>query len=223
MISYKNVNINKNNKKYLIISSNKNLSIIKLIKKEEINLKNKKIFMYLIIIILILLILFVGYFILKKNNNKNKIISEYIPEQEITEEQLRTTIITLYFLDKETLLLAPEARKIDAKDLINNPYEKLINLLIEGPKNENLIKLIPENTKINKAEIIDDVLYLDFSEDFIKEQNLGENQEKLIIKSIVNTLTELTEINKIKILIDGEENLEFPDGGVKFNLEFTRE
>ena len=186
-------------------------------------MKNKKFFMYLIIIILILLILFVGYFILKKNNNKNKIISEYIPEQEITEEQLRTTIITLYFLDKETLLLAPEARKIDAKDLINNPYEKLINLLIEGPKNENLIKLIPENTKINKAEIIDDTLYLDFSEDFIKEQNLGEDQERLIIKSIVNTLTELTEINKIKILIDGEENLEFPDGGVKFNLEFTRE
>ena len=31
--------------------------------------------------------------------------------------------------------------------------------------------------------------------DFIKEQNLGKEQEELILKSIVNTVTELTEIN----------------------------
>ena len=30
-----------------------------------------------------------------------------------------------------------------------------------------------------------------------------------MINSIVNTLTELTEVNKVKILIDGNENSEF--------------
>ena len=186
-------------------------------------MKNKKIIMYLIIILIILFILIVGFFIYKKNNNKKTNIEEYIPEQEITEEQLRTTIITLYFLDKETLELVPEARQIDAKELINNAPEYLINLLIEGPKNENLIKLIPENTKINNTEINGDTLFLDLSEEFINEQNLGQNQELLIVKSIVNTVTELNEINKVVFLINGEKNQKFPDGEVDFKNEFIRE
>ena len=62
----------------------------------------------------------------------------------------------------------------------------------------------------------------DFSDDFIKDQNLGKEQEELIIKSIVYTVTELTEINKIAILINGEEDIGFPDGGVIFNKTFSR-
>ncbi len=186
-------------------------------------MKNKKIKMYLVIIFLILIILIVGLIIYNKNNNKNKLNNlEYIPAEEITNEQLRTTIISLYFLDKNNLELKPETRKIDAKELINNAPEKLINLLIEGPENENLIRLIPENTKINSIKIINDVLYLDLSEDFIKGQTLGEINEELIINSIVNTVTQLNEINKVKILINGEENRSFPDGCVNFNQEFTR-
>jgi len=170
-------------------------------------MKNKKIIMYIGIVLIILILIFVGYLILNniKNNNK-EIISEYIPEEEITGEQLRKTVITLYFLDPNTYSIYPEARQIDAKELLDNPYEFLINLLMEGPKNKNLLKLIPENTKLNSAQIKNNILYIDFSEDFIKEQNLGKEQEELILKSIVNTVTELTEINKVAILIDGKED-----------------
>ena len=105
--------------------------------------------------------------------------------------------------------------------LFNN--KELINLLIEGPKNEKLIKLIPENTKLNSAQIKGNILFVDFSKEFINEQNLGQQQEELILKSIVNTVTELTEINKVTILIDGEENKGFPDNGVVFDKIFVRE
>ena len=44
--------------------------------------------------------------------------------------------------------MAPEARLIDIKEIINTPYEKLINLLIEGPKNDKYEKIIPDNTKL---------------------------------------------------------------------------
>mgnify|MGYP003292141282 CR=1 FL=1 len=187
-------------------------------------MKNKKIIMYLIIILIILIILFVGYLIYKniKNKNTNEIL-EYIPEEEITDEQLRETIITLYFMNMDTGNLMAEARKIDAKELLDNPYKKIIELLIEGPKNERLVKLIPENTKLNNAEIINDIIYLDFSSEFINEQSLGEEQEKKIINSIINTLTELNEVNGIYITINGEKDLGFPDNGVKFNNIFTRE
>lgn len=173
-------------------------------------MKNKKIIMYVGIILIVLILVGIGFFIIKNiKNNNEEIINEYIPEEEITEKQLRQTVITLYFLDPNKYELCSESRQIDSKELLSNPYEVLINLLIEGPKNENLVKLIPENTKLNSAQIKNNILYIDFSEDFIKEQNLGKAQEEIILKSIVNTVTELTEIDKVVFLIDGKENLRF--------------
>lgn len=186
-------------------------------------MKNKKLFMYLGIILIVIIIVGVGYIIYNNIKNKNEeSIKEFVPEQEITEEQLRRTIITLYFLEKESYELIPEPRQIDAKELLKDPYKTLINLLIEGPKNEKLIKLIPDKTVLNSAEIKENILYLDFSKEFIEEQNLGKEQEELIIKSIVNTLTELTEVNQVAFLIDGKSDLGFPDGGVNFNKIFVR-
>lgn len=123
----------------------------------------------------------------------------------------------------ETGKLVPEARKIDAKELVNEPYKKLVELLIDGPQNDKMIKLIPEGTKLNKIEIKNDCVYIDFSNEFIKEQKLGTEQEKLIIESIVNTVTELKEINFVVILIDGKENMEFPDGAINFREPFKRQ
>ena len=47
-------------------------------------------------------------------------------------------------------------------------------------------------------------------------------EEQNTINSIVNTLTELTEVNSIKILINGEENKSFNDGEIDFTQNFTR-
>lgn len=185
-------------------------------------MKNKKIIMYIFIIIVILIILGAGYLVYKKINNKNN-YDEYVPQEEITDEQLRQTIVTLYFMNIETGNIVPEARKIDAKELVNEPYKKLIELLIEGPQNDKMVKLIPEETKLNKIEIKNDCIYIDFSNEFIEEQKLGAEQEKLIIKSIVNTVTELKEINFVVILIDGKENMEFSDSGVNFKEPFKRQ
>ena len=96
-------------------------------------------------------------------------------------------------------------------------------MLIEGPKNEQLMGLFPEGTKVNNVEIKEGIVYIDFSEEFINEQKLGEEQEKKIINSILKTLLELSEVNGIKILIDGEENMCFPDEAVKFNDIFYAE
>ena len=185
-------------------------------------MNNKKIVMYVSILILISIVLGAG-FLIYKNNKKNKSINqEYIPQQEITDEQLRQTVITLYFLNLDTGTIMPEARKIDAKELIKEPYKVLIELLINGPKSEKMAKLIPDGTKLNKIEIKNDCIYIDFSNEFINEQKLGKEQEELIIKSIVNTVTELKEINSVVILIDGKENQEFPDGQINFKEIFKR-
>lgn len=174
-------------------------------------MKSKKII--IIFSVLLIVILIGGYFAIKyvKNKEKETNVSEYTPEEEITDEQLRKTIVSLYFPSKETKELMPEARLIDIKEILNQPYEKLVNLLIEGPKNDKYEKIIPENTKLLKTYLEGDCVVLDFSSEFLNYNKEDENEKNNLINSLVNTLTELTEINQVKILIEGNVNEEFKD------------
>ena len=174
-------------------------------------MKHKKIvFIFLIILICILI---GGFFLLRFLNNKEEetMVEEYTPQEEITDEQVRQTIVSLYFPSTENGELNPEARLIDIKEIINNPYEKLVNLLIEGPKNDKNKKIIPDNTKLIKNYLENDCVVLDFSSDILNYSKENKTNKDIMINSIVNTLTELTEVNKIKILIEGKENEEFKD------------
>ena len=170
---------------------------------------NKKI--VIVFTILLIIILVGGYFIINyfKTHQEETIVEDYTPEKEITEEQNRQTIVSLYFLEKETNELAPEARLVDIKEIMNTPYDKLVNMLIEGPKNEKYTKLIPENTKLNQTYKEKDMVYLDFSSEFLNYNKEDPTVKQNIIDSLVKTLTQLTEVNSIRILIDGEENADF--------------
>lgn len=172
-------------------------------------MKNKKIGIIFFVVLIIILI--GGYFGIRyvKNRETETTVEEYTPQEEITEEQVRQTIVSLYFPNKETSEINPEARLIDIKEIINNPSEKLINLLMEGPKNDKNKKVIPEGTKINKNYLEEDCVVLDFSPEFLNYSKEDEKEKQNMINCIVNTLTELTEINKVKIVIDGNENQEF--------------
>ncbi len=151
-------------------------------------MKNKKII--IIFSILLLIILIGGYFGIKvaKQNKKEE---DYTPQEEISEEQLRQTIVTLYFIAKETDELVPEARLIDIKEIINDPVDKLVNLLIEGPKSDKQRRIIPQNTKLIKTYMEGDTAILDLSEDFLEYNKANENEKNNLIYSIVNTLTRI--------------------------------
>lgn len=175
-------------------------------------MKNKKI--VIIFSLLLIIILVGGYFVIKYVRDKqqeNTEIEEYIPEEEISEDQLRQTIVSLYFQSKETKELVPEARLVDIKEIINDPCDKLVNLLIEGPKSEKEERLIPENTNLNKSYMEGDCVTLDFTAEFLNYNKSDENVKTNMINSIVNTLTQLTEVNSVKILIDGSENEDFKE------------
>ena len=134
-------------------------------------MKNKKII--LLFLILLIIIFVVGFFAIKfvKNKKEREIQNEYIPEEEISDEQLRETIVSLYFPDKETNMLKPEARLVNVKELIQSPYKVLIELLINGPKNDKLKVIIPENTKLLNSSLEGECLTLDFSSELLNYNN----------------------------------------------------
>lgn len=148
-------------------------------------------------------------------------MTEYTPEAEITAEQLRQTMIALYFRNKDTGTLVPEARSIDVKELTKEPYQTLLNLLLEGPKDEKLEPTIPEGTKVNKVELKGNVLWIDFSKEFIDNHKNGAEAESHTVYSIVNTMTQLNEVSFVKIVVDGKEDSAFSDNALSLKDVFV--
>lgn len=116
----------------------------------------------------------------------------------------------------------PEARNIDVKKLTKEPYQVLMNLLIEGPKNEKLEATIPEGTKVNKIELKENILRIDLSKEFIQNHKGGAAEEARTVYSIVNTMTQLNEVEAVKIIIDGKEDACFKDNAITFKDAFVR-
>ena len=160
-----------------------------------------------IISIIIFIIIILGIYFIYKNIEIKKVEDEYqdyTPEEEISDSQTRQTKIILYFENIETGKLETEIKLIDANLLIKNPYKELIDLLIKGPQSSNLKKLIPDGTRLNDVNIDKNCAIINFSEEFLNYEN--EEKKLKIINSIVNTLTNLKEINSVSFLINGEKN-----------------
>ena len=129
---------------------------------------------------------------------------DYTPAEEISENQSRQTTVLLYFLDSQTNQLKSEGKIINTNELLNNPYKLIVEKLIEGPNDEKLQKVLPENTKIIDANLSNDCVILNFSEEILNYQD--DTQKFNIINSLLNTLTQFNEVTAIKILVNNETN-----------------
>lgn len=146
--------------------------------------------------------------------------TEYVPEAEIVEKELRKTMVSLYFQDKTLKELVKESRLIDSKNLLREPYQELLNMLITGPENTNYEKIIPEGTKVLDIFLENNTITINFSNEFV-EKSVDDSQRHNSIASIVKTLTQLTEINGVKIIIEGQEIDGFIENGLDFKQAFS--
>ncbi|OKZ65648.1 MAG: hypothetical protein BHW02_03885 [Clostridium sp. 28_12] len=176
---------------------------------------NKKIIIAIISLLIIGGLIIFIYKNISIEKNKEDEYQDYTPQQEISDEQNRQTKVTLYFENSETGELESEIRLIDANTLIKEPEKEIINLLIKGPQSSNLKKLIPDGTVVYDVKVKNSCAEINVSNQFLE---FGDEKNKLkIINSIVNTLTNLKEINSIKFLINGETNEKFADTYIKNN------
>lgn len=165
---------------------------------------NKRFKMFFAITLIVLILACASFYIFKQLSNNNSIIEEYVPQEEISDEQVRRTIVKLYFKEIGSENLKCENRSIDSKELLANPYLALTNLLIEGPTDDGLESIIPSSTAVNSANLSGNTVVLDLSGAFVSSIS-DVNAASNLVYSIVNTLTELTEVSAVQFLIDGQE------------------
>lgn len=126
----------------------------------------------------------------------------------------QTTTLIIYFANSQGtgLIEVPEEITYDA----SIPLEQLaMQELIDGPvssvakDNVEIRKTIPDGTRINKISVKENTCYLDLSSEFLEKRS--DISDDVAIYSVVNTLVELPNINKVQFSIDGEQVLLYDD------------
>lgn len=112
----------------------------------------------------------------------------------------KTIKVALYFATDDNSALKQEEREIQ---VVNGAILKaIIFALIDGPTTQGLRKTIPEGTVLRGISIKDKVATVDFSKEFEKTNGLEEIVARL---SVVNTLTGINGIEKVRLHIEGND------------------
>lgn len=70
---------------------------------------------------------------------------------------------------------------------------------------DTFLPLVSENTIVNSLYLGDDnIVYVDFSGEFVKEMNAGAGYEQLILQSVTNTLGNYYQAQEVYITLDGK-------------------
>ena len=116
--------------------------------------------------------------------------------------------LTLYFASENGKYLIKALRPVEYNSNIS--LERLVvEKLIGGPSGESLYPTVNPNTKILSVTVKDNICYLNLSEEFLIQQS-GVTPE-VAIYSVVNTLIELENVNKVQISVEGNNSVVFRD------------
>lgn len=117
---------------------------------------------------------------------------------------IQTANITLYFANDKGDALLQKVQEIHYSSNIS--LEKLVmEQLLKGPQDDEGRSAIPEGTKLVNVSVLDGVCFVNLDEGFLNQNY--EITEPVVIYSIVNSLTELTNVNKVQISVNGDSNM----------------
>ncbi|MGN0342854.1 MAG: GerMN domain-containing protein [Roseburia sp.] len=116
---------------------------------------------------------------------------------------IQSTVLHLYFANETGDALVEEEREVQYSS--NVSMEKLVvEHLLKGPETEGLKATIPSGTSLINVTTTNGVCYVNFDEGFFNQNY--EIQEPIVIYSIVNSLSELPNINKVQISVNGNSS-----------------
>jgi germination protein M len=126
--------------------------------------------------------------------------------------------VTLFYANKTGDKLVGEDVKITVEN--NVPMEQeIIQCLIDGSDQESCYCPIPEGTKVIKTVTKNGTCYVDLNENFLNP--MEDVSAEVTVYAIVNSLAELSTINKVQFTINGEKVEKFRET-LEFDVPFYR-
>ena len=118
------------------------------------------------------------------------------------QEEAKTFEVVLYYPTADGENMAPFKTKITAKH--DDKYQKTVDALLTTTPPKGLLTVIPHSVRVNSVTVSDGIATLDLSANLVKNFTGGSTGEEMLVASFVNTLTEFSEIKRVKILVDGK-------------------
>lgn len=132
--------------------------------------------------------------------------SDFVEETGKNINTMQWVSISLYYADSTGGKLVTE--EIEVGYGKNASLEKVIlEQLIKGPGDTAHARTIPDNVDILSVETKDGVCYVNFDSSFLYTATAA--KPEVVIYSIVNSLCELSTVNKVQIAINGNSNMLF--------------
>ena len=175
----------------------------------------RKIMRKLIVTSSILFAFILVYFIPKDKELKNvKEELEYNYKDVVKE--------TIYLLDNNNYLGKDEIA-LSTNDTVTMVRELLETLITDGIGEDKIpngfTSIIPSDTKINSIELDKGILKVDFSKELL---DVKKELEEKVIESIIYTVTEVKEIDKVVIFVDGKILTKLPKSNINLPTTLDR-
>lgn len=124
-------------------------------------------------------------------------------------ENVTEKYVTLYFADEMGEKLVACRRRVP---LVDNSVEKtIVTYLVAGPESDDMYRTIPAGTKVLSVETKEGICFVNFSGEFVSKFDGGSAAATMAIYSVVNSLTELPDIDKVQFLVDSAKIDTFGD------------
>lgn len=118
--------------------------------------------------------------------------------------------LSLYFSNKAGDKLVREMRNVHYSS--NTTLEKVVlEQLQSGPMNEQLQAVIPSNVRILNAKVDKKTCTVNLSKEFLTEDTGSKASPEVVIFSIVNSLCDMLNVDRVQFEVEGETDVIFRD------------
>ncbi|MCH5186567.1 MAG: GerMN domain-containing protein [Oscillospiraceae bacterium] len=115
----------------------------------------------------------------------------------------------LYFVDSELMMLIPNTYYLPEVSR-EKAAKKVISELINGrDDNSKIMRIMPKIKNGITVKVKNDTAYVDLSNEFVQAHTDNAHKEILTVYSIVDSLTSIDGIKKVRFTIGGKEQAKF--------------
>ncbi|MCI6284550.1 GerMN domain-containing protein [Selenomonas sp.] len=133
---------------------------------------------------------------------------------------VQTLTVNVYYPNEQGTKLLPSSRKIETGSS-KDKYTAALESLMKGPTEKGQTAIFPKKAKLLSVTLKNGTAVVNFSKELQTNFVGGSTGEEMLVGSIVNTLTEFSEVKNVHILIDGK-NIETLSGHMDLSVPISR-
>ena len=133
---------------------------------------------------------------------------------------VQTLTVNVYYPNEQGTKLLPSSRKIETGSS-KDKYTAALESLMKGPTEKGQTAIFPKKAKLLSVTLKNGTAVVNFSKELQTNFVGGSTGEEMLVGSIVNTLTEFSEVKNVHILVEGK-NIETLSGHMDLSLPISR-